>query len=218
MNTKTCRLTALLSIASVLFGPLTLRADENAPVPLPAPRLERGLSLMKALEQRRSSREFSGKKIPLPVLSDLLWSGFGMNRPESDHRTAPSAMNSQEVDIYLASAEGLWLFEAKPHRLQPVLSEDIRGLTGGQSYVTKAPLALIFVADLSRLTRAKPDQRERYAGIDTGYVSQNIYLFCASEGLATVVHEVSNRKKLAEKMRLRPDQKIILAQSVGYPK
>jgi len=128
-------------------------------------------------------------------------------------------MNAQEIDIYVAKADGLWLYEAKTHRLAPVAPEqDLRADTGGQAYVTQAPLALIFVADLSRQTRARPDQREHYAGIDTGCISQNIYLFCASEGLATVVHEVGNRERLAQKMRLRPDQRIILAQAVGYPR
>jgi nitroreductase len=126
-------------------------------------------------------------------------------------------MNSQEIEIYVARPEGSYVYEAQSHRLRPVAGGDIRSKTGGQDFVKVAPLAVIFVADLSRLEKAKPEDRERYAAIDAGYVSQNIYLFCASEGLATVVHEL-DRKALTELLELKPDQRIILAQSVGYPK
>lgn len=126
-------------------------------------------------------------------------------------------MNSQEVDLYVALPGGLYVYEAKPHQLKPVLDKDLRAKTSGQPFATNAPVVLIFVADLPRLTRANPDQRPFYAGIDTGYISQNIYLYCASEGLATVVYDL-DRAPLAAAMKLRPEQRIILAQAVGYPK
>jgi len=126
-------------------------------------------------------------------------------------------MNSQEVDLYVATAEGLYLYDAKANQLQPVLAKDIRAQTGSQQFVKEAPVSLIFVADLARLTKAKPADRELYAGIDTGFISQNVYLYCASEGLATVVHAV-DRAVLAKSMSLRPEQKVILAQAVGHPK
>lgn len=213
-----CNLLSALPPMVCLLLALSGSGAEPPPVQLPPPRLDRGLPLMRALQERRTIREYSPKPLPLLVLSELLWAGCGVNRPESGHRTAPTAMNSQEIDIYVATAEALYLYEAKSHQLKPILAEDIRLQTGGQDFVKQAPLALIFVADLSRMVKAEPSQRERYAGIDTGYVSQNIYLYCAAEGLATVVHEVTDRKILAEKMRLRPDQRIVLAQSVGYPK
>ena len=117
----------------------------------------------------------------------------------------------------MALASGTYLYDARSHHLKPVLSEDLRAKTGGQDYIQTAPVALLFVADLSRMVKAKPEERERFAGIDTGYISQNIYLYCASEGLASVVHEL-DRRQLPSLLKLKPDQRIILAQAVGYPK
>jgi nitroreductase len=193
------------------------KAEELKPIPLPAPQTEGGKPLMQALQQRRTNRELQPDKLPVQVLANLLWAGFGINRPENGHRTAPSAMNSQEVDLYVALPGGLYVYDAKPHQLKPVLDKDLRAKTSGQPFATNAPVVLIFVADLPRLTRANPDQRPFYAGIDTGYISQNIYLYCASEGLATVVYDL-DRAPLAAAMKLRPEQRIILAQAVGYPK
>jgi len=170
---------------------------------------------MQALRERKTSREFSSKQLPPQLLSDLLWAAFGVNRPEIAHRTAPSAMNAQEVDIYAATADGLYLYNAPHHQLQPVLTADIRAQTSGQEFATNAPLTLIFVADYSRMTKAKPEQKEFYSGIDTGYISQNVYLFCAAEGLATVARGWVDRPALAQRMRLGPHQRIVLAQTVG---
>ncbi len=192
------------------------RAAEPSPVQLPPPRTEGGQPFLRVLKERKTIREFSPKPLPAELLSSLLWAGFGVNRPESNHRTAPSAMNSQEIDLYVATAEGVFLYEPKANRLQPVASGDLRRKTGGQDFVKAAPVALVFVADLARLSKAEPKDRERYAWIDTGYISQNVYLFCASEGLATVVHEL-DRAALKEALRLKPDQTVILAQSVGFP-
>ena len=171
---------------------------------------------MQVLKDRKTTREFSTNALPMQILADLLWGGFGTNRADG-HRTAPSTMNSQEIDIYVALASGTYVYEAQRHELRPVTPGDLRAKTGGQDFVKVAPVALIFVADLSRMEKAKPEDRERYAAIDTGYVSQNIYLYCASEGLATVVHEL-DRRQLPGLLKLKPDQRIILAQSVGYPK
>ena len=186
-------------------------------ISLPPAQTVGGKPLMEALRDRRTTRELTTNALPLPVLANLLWAGFGINRPATDHRTAPSAMNSQEVEIYVARADGLYLYAPKPHRLMPVLSGDLRAQTTGQAFGTNAPVVLIYVADLSRLTKAKPEDRPFYAGIDTGFISQNIYLYCASAGLATVVYDL-NRPPLAAAMKLRPDQRIILCQAVGYPK
>lgn len=176
-----------------------------------------GKPLMQALKERQTVRDFSPASLPPQVLSDLLWAGDGINRPEISHRTAPSALNSQEIDIYVATATGIYVYDAKGNRMMPVGLGDIRVRTGGQDYVKVAPVALILVADLTRLTKAKPEDKEWLATIDAGYISQNIYLFCASAGLATVVHE-TDRIGMREALHLKPDQKIIIAQSVGYPK
>jgi nitroreductase len=192
-------------------------AEDLKPIPLPAPQTQGGKPLMEALQQRRTTREILPYKLPMQVLGNLLWAGFGINRPESGQRTAPSAMNSQEVALYVALPEGLYVYEAKPHQLKPVLDKDLRARTSSQAFATNAPVVLVYVAELPRLSRANPDQRPFYAGIDTGCISQNIYLYCASEGLATVVYEL-DRAPLAAAMNLRPEQRIILAQAIGYPK
>lgn len=203
--------------AGVVLGGLSAAAAEWAPVRLPPPQTDGGKPLMQALQQRRTIRQFSPKSLSEQVLSNLLWAGFGVNRPETGHRTAPSALNAQELDLYVIMAEGAFVYEPGPHQLRPVAAGDLRALTGSQPFVKEAPVAVVFVADLARLARAKPEDREFYAAVDTGYVSQNIYLFCASEGLATVVHDL-DRAPLAKALQLRTEQRIILAQSIGYPK
>jgi nitroreductase len=154
----------------------------------------------------------------MEVLSNMLWAAFGVNRPDSGKRTAPSARNWQEIDIYVATADGLYVYDAKAHMSKRVLAEDIRAMTGRQTYVGEAPVNLIYVADLSRMGGATDADKVFYSAADTGFISQNVYLYCASEGLATVVRGLIDRPALAKAMKLRSDQKVILAQSVGYPK
>ena len=172
---------------------------------------------MQALKERRTMRAFSPKELPLQIISDMLWAANGINRPESGHRTAPSAMNMQEIDIYVSMAGGLYLFDAKNNILAPVLAEDIRALTGGQPFVKDAPVNLIYVADLSKMSKLPADAADFYSATDTGFISENVYLYCASAGLATVVRGHVDRAALAKAIKLRADQKIILAQTVGYP-
>jgi SagB-type dehydrogenase family enzyme len=200
-----------------IYSPLTY-AQETTPTKLPAPQTEGGKPLMQALKERKTSREFSLKELPLQVISDLLWAANGINRQDSGHRTAPSAMNMQEIDIYLAKADGLYLFDAKENSLILILAEDIRAVTGGQPFVKDAPLNLIYVADLRKMSKPSADAADFYAATDTGFVSENVYLYCASAGLATVVRGWFDKPALAKAMKLRNDQKIVLTQTVGYPK
>ena len=202
-------------VATLLLA-LPLGAAELVPISLPAPERTGGRPLMQVLQERKSIREIGTNAIPLQSLANLLWAGFGTNRVE-DHRTAPSTMNARVIDIYVALPEGVYVYEAQGHRLRPVVAGDLRSKTGGQDFVKTAPVALIFVADLPRLEKAKPEDRERYANIDAGFISQNIYLYCASAGLATVVHEL-DRRELPALLKLKPGQRIIIAQSVGFPK
>ena len=210
-------LTGLLA-AAVLFSTSGIPASpqEAKPIVLPKPQTEGGKPLMQALKERKTTREFVLDKLPPQILSDLLWAGFGINRPEIDHRTAPSAQNCQEIDLYVATADGLYVYDAKAHQLQPVLADDLRAKTSGQAFAKEAPLTLVLVADYSRM-KAKPEDKDRYATIDAGFIAQNVYLFCASAGLGAVVHDL-DRRTLAEAMKLRPDQQIVIAQAVGYPK
>jgi nitroreductase len=189
---------------------------EDKVVALPAPQTDGGKPLMQLLKARQSAREFDTAKLPLPVLSNLLWAASGINRADG-RRTAPTAANFQEIDIYAATADGLFLYVPKGHQLQTVLTEDIRALAGTQDYVKTAPLDLIYVADIAKIKRSA-DEQAMYSAADTGFIGQNVYLFCTSEGLATVIRALIDRPALAKAMHLRPEQKIILSQSVGYPK
>jgi SagB-type dehydrogenase family enzyme len=193
-------------------------AEQQKPIPLPEPERDGGKPLMQALNERQTSRSYSPEALPEQVLSNLLWAAFGINRPESGKRTAPSAVNWQEIDIYVSIADGLFLYHAAEHALYPILLEDIRAATGAQSFVADAPVNLVFVADYTKMGSASTEDKDFYSAADTGFISQNVYLFCASEGLATVVRGYLDRPALHEAMRLKPDQKIILAQTVGYPR
>jgi SagB-type dehydrogenase family enzyme len=193
-------------------------AAELLPVKLPPPNMSSGKSLMQSLQARKSSRDFSAKKLPVDIFSNLLWAACGINRPESGRRTAPSAVNWQEIDVYVAMVDGLYLYDAKEHVLKPVVAQDIRALTGKQAFVKEAPVNLIYVADYSRMGGANAEERNSYAAADAAFISQNVYLFCASEGLATVVRGWIDKDVLAKAMGLRDNQKIVLSQTVGYPK
>jgi nitroreductase len=205
-----------LLCAILILCPLTGLAQVLQPVQLPKPETDGGRPLMQALKDRASARTFSSQSVPLQVVSNLLWAAFGLNRPQSGKRTAPSAMNWQETDVYLATAKGLYLYDARAQKLNPVLRGDLRGQTGTQPFVKDAPLNLIYVADLAKAGDGSAE-RDMYVAADTGFIAENVYLFCASQGLATVVRGSIDRTMLAKTMRLRPDQRIILAQTVGYP-
>lgn len=206
---------ARLCAAALLLLPSCAFSLE--PLALPKPCTEGGKPLMQALKERKSGREFSPKKLPPQVLSDLLWAAWGVNRPDG-RRTAPSASNRQEIDIYVATPEAVWLFDARGHRLMPVAAKDLRALTGGQDFVASAPLNLVYVADFGRMGTASEPDKVLYSAAGAGFISQNVYLYCASEGLVTVVRGTVNRAGLAKALGLRPEQRIILAQTVGYAK
>ncbi len=216
MRDRSRRFPSRLGLMIALLG-LTSLSLQAQTIKLPPPQTDGGIPLMQALKARRSSRAFLSKPLPDQTLSNLLWAAFGVNRPDG-RRTAPSAHNWQEIDIYVARADGLYLYLPKEHALQLVLKEDVRGLTGVQEFVREAPVNLIYVADFDRMKGATEEDKQFYSAADTGFIAQNVYLFCASEGLATVVRGTIDRPKLAAKMGLRPAQRITLAQTVGFPK
>lgn len=206
-------------IFSFLLVPLlALTVSAQEPVSLPAPQTEGGIPLMKAFSLRQTHREFSGRSLTNQQLSNLLWAADGINRPESGKRTAPSAMNFQEIDLYVVMEKGVYVYDAEKHQLRGVASGDSRALTGIQAFAADAPLTLVLVADLAKMTKADTATRDLYAMADAAYISQNIYLFCASEGLNTGARAYIDKEKLAPALKLKADQKIMLAQSVGYPK
>jgi SagB-type dehydrogenase family enzyme len=192
-------------------------AQTLKPVQLPPPQTSGGRPLMQVLKDRKSSRKFSPDTLSARTLSDLLWAAFGINGPDG-HRTAPSAMNWQEVSIYVVTSEGVYIYDAKDNTLDPLLAGDFRATTGTQSFVKDAAVNLVYVSDLSKTNRASSSDAEMFTSADVGFISQNVYLYCASEGLATVVRGSVNRAALAKTLKLRPNQKIILSQSVGFPK
>lgn len=206
-----------IAITLLFFG-FSFYVSAAELIKLPPPQLSGGKSLMQALKERRSERSFTAAKLPLNVLANMLWAACGMNRPDAGKRTAPSAMNRQQIDVYVALPEGLFLYDAKGHILKPIVSQDVRVLTGKQSFVAQAPVNLIYVADYKKMGNISDEEKKFYSATDTGFISENVYLFCASEGLATVVRGSIDTEALSKAMKLGDHQKIILAQTVGYPK
>lgn len=201
----------------MMLMPTLALAQEDAALELPPPQTLRTMLLSDALKARKSSREFSEQPLPLGLVSSLLWAAFGINRPDSGKRTAPSAHNWQEIEVYAALPDGVYRYDAAAHALRPTVSGDLRRLTGLQDFVGRAPLNLVYVANLSRMTDASTEDRAFFLAADAAFIAQNVYLFCAAESLATVVRGLVDRKALAAAMGLRPDQRIVLAQTVGYP-
>jgi nitroreductase len=192
-------------------------AQTRQPLVLPPARSEGGKPLTAALRLRRSTRAYSTQALSAQTLSDLLWAAFGVNRPSGD-RTAPYWKHVMVMDIYAATADGVWLYEPKTHALLPHLSQDIRAQTGTQDFVADAPLNLIYVAHGERMTDVSPEDRRLYASVDTGFIGQNVYLYCASEGLATVFRGSVDGAALARTLGLADQQFVTFAQTVGYPK
>ncbi len=208
-----------LSLFAALFAaPLLLAAQEPEIVKLPAPQTTGGQPLLDCLRLRQSARNFGTEKLPPQVLSNLLWAADGINRPESGKRTAPSAVNWQDIDIYAAMEDGLFLYLPKEHALKKILAEDVRAATGTQDFVKSAPLDLVYVSDYAKIPNGPDENKRFHSGAHTGFISQNVYLYCASAGLITVVRGLVDREAAAKALKLRPDQHITLAQTVGYPK
>lgn len=184
---------------------------------LPAPVVAPQITLAEALRQRRSVRAFSTETVSAEMLSALLWAAFGINRPSTRHRTAPSAHNWQEIDVFVVLAQGSYRFDAHSHRLNLVKAEDLRAATGTQEFVGEAPVNLVYVANFDCMNGATAEERHFLAGADAGCIAQNVYLYCAGAGLATVVRGLVDRRQLAHDLGLRPTQRIVLAQTVGWP-
>jgi len=209
----------LLSVSSIVLSLAIAGAAEQKfeAIKLAPPQVEKGKPLMQALKNRQSLRNIAADKLPLQELGNILWAACGINRPESGKRTAPTAKNWQEIDVYVALPEGLYLYDAREHILAPVLNEDIRPFAGKQKFIQTAPVVLIYTADFDKMTKASEENKIFYSTTDTGFISQNVYLYCASEGLSTVVIGMVDKPRLEQKMKLKPAQHVILTQPVGYP-
>lgn len=183
---------------------------------LPTPVVAPQIVLAEALRQRRSVRAYSTEAVSAETLSALLWAAFGINRPSTHHRTAPSARNWQEIDIFVVLAQGSYRFDAHKHRLDLVKAKDLRGATGTQDSVGEAPVNLVYVANFDRMIGATDEERHFLAGAEAGCIAQNVYLYCTGAGMATVVRGLMDRRQLAHDLGLRPTQRIVLAQTVGW--
>ena len=194
------------------------RGDSVPTLVLPPACQGGGLPLMEALLQRRSQREFATTALPVHTLGDLLWAACGVNRPALGGRTAPRAMDLQEIDVYVALPAGLYRYEPAGHSLRLEVTGDVRAATGNQDFIAEAALDLVFVADNSRVQLVQGEQRDDYAYTTAGAMAQNVYLYCAWQGLATVLRAWVDRGALGAAMELGADQQVLLAQTVGYPK
>lgn len=207
----------LTLVLATITCPYSLGAQTLPTIKLPPPQTDAGRPLMKVLKERKSTREFAAAALSQQTLSNLLWAAFGINRPDG-HHTAPSAMNWQEISIYVVTPIGAYVYDANENALNPAVAGDFREATGTQSFVKDAAVNLVYVSDLSKISDAASPDAQMFTAADVGFIAQNVYLYCASEGLATVVRGSIDRPLLAKTLKLRSDQKIILAQSVGYPK
>lgn len=197
--------------------PEPAKGSSTGQIALPPPDTQGGLALMQALERRRSAREFAPDALPLELLSSLLWAAYGRNRPDGG-RTAPSALNAQEIDVVVALPSGAYRYDSAANRLCLLAASDLRRVTGYQDFVDEAPLDLVYIADHRRMGFVPVEHREHYAWFAAGAIAQNVYLFSASNGLAAVVRAWIDRAAIADALGLTHDQQVLVSQTVGYPK
>jgi len=212
---------AVLGIPSIDF------AQEPQPIALPKPEKDGGKSVLASIQERKTMRNVSPDPLPAQTLSNLLWAAFGVNRPEGMRgkpgRTAASASNSQEIDLYVALPQGVYLYEAVSHRLMPVVAGDFRARSGRGAAGT-APVNIFYVVDLARyVVEGQPDRaigdpevQKSYYFVATGLIASNVYLFAASQGLAAWFHNC-DKVNTPKEFKLRPEQRVLFAQTVGYP-
>lgn len=206
-----------VTLLIILFSVIPVLSQVIETVTLPEPRKTGGMPLFEALNNRQTLRDYTDRELDIQTISNLLWAAFGINR-EDGKRTAPTARDWREFDIYVVTAGGWYVYDAEKHALLKMSNEDRREYAGRQDFVHTAPLTLIYVADYDRMTGATDDIRDFYAATDVGFISQNVYLFCASEGLGTCVLGQVDRDKMREAFRLRPGQRVVLSQTMGYPR
>jgi SagB-type dehydrogenase family enzyme len=219
MKTTSCKMILSVLILSVLATCLVVPSTGSEPlepVPLPPPETSGGMPLMQTLGSRMSTKQFSQQVIPRDQISNLLWAAFGINRPESGKRTAATAVNCQDIEVYVVLEKAAYVYQADEHRLIPVVNRDVRSLAATQPYAELAPVNLVYVSDYDKMPDRFLDKKPIYAAFHAGSISQNVYLYCASAGLGTVVRDSVDRTGLRDALNLRKDQVIVMAQSVGY--
>ena len=208
----------LLLIAILLLPLWVVGQQTNNNIALPEPQTSGGMPLMEALSLRKSARSFSDNTLSMQQLSNLLWAACGVNRKESGKRTAPSAVNWQQIDVYVVLPQAAYRYEAKENKLIWIAGGDLRQQMGKQSFTGNAAVMLAFICDYSKMGKDRDEESKKfYAATDTGFISQNVYLFCASEGLSSVVLGYIDRDEISKNLLLRSDQKVVLTQAVGFP-
>ncbi len=206
-----------LTLSLFVILPLIMIGQKAEIISLPDADKTGGMPLMEALNERHSSREYSAKNLSDQQIADMLWAAWGVNRDNGKH-TAPSSRNKQEMEVYMSTADGLFLYLPEKHALKKIHDKDILAITGGQDFVDDAAVNLIFVADYRKAgDDVTADDYRCTSGTNAGFMSQNVYLWCASEGLATVVRGWFDREELHEAMGLEVFRDVILCQTVGYP-
>ncbi len=209
-------LTVICSVSvTCLIHPLS-GSEPLEPIHLPAPDTSGGVPLMQALKNRMSTKSFTNKAIPRNQISNLLWAAFGINRPESGKRTAATAVNCQDIQIFVVFDNAVYVYRAEDHCLVPVAQRDVRPLAATQEYARVAPVNLVYVSDQSKMPENMQDKRPIYAAFHAGAISQNVYLYCASAGLGAVVRDGVDRAGLKSVLNLNDKQVIVMVQSVGY--
>jgi SagB-type dehydrogenase family enzyme len=206
----------MLKTKIVLFALVVTHFLTGQNIDLPVAQKTGGMPLMEALAKRTSVRAYDTTEISIQQLSNLLWASFGVNRPDG-RRTAPSANNKQEMEIYVLLKTGAYVYDAHNNRLIQVINEDIRSQVGDLRF-SEAPVQLIFIADLMKRGGNNDEEKLKTANIDCGYISQNTYLYCTSEGLVTLARGGFKKDLLSIKLNLRPEQRIIITHPVGFPK
>lgn len=210
-------------------GTSSSSTQDLEPIALPKPQTDGGKRVLAAIQERKTIRNISAEKLPLQVLSNLLWAAFGVNRENGKGpfgqigRTAASASNSQEIDLYVALPEGVYLYEAVPHRLTPVVPGDFRARSGRRA-AARAPVNIFYIVDIAKYSKAPfqepglrdPEIQKSYYCVATGLIAGNVYLFAASQGLAAHFHNCDKQNTVRE-FKLRPEQRVLFAQTVGYP-
>ena len=213
---RTMSSTIIFSVlATCLVGPLSA-SEPLETIHLPPPETSGGMPLMQALSNRRSTKEFTQQVIERNRISNLLWAAFGINRPESGKRTVATAVNCQDIEVYVVFETAIYVYQAKEHRLIPVVNRDVRSLAATQGYAQVAPINLVYVSDYSKMADRFKDKKPIYAAFHAGSISQNVYLYCASAGLGAVVRDSVDRAGLRDALNLSDNQVIVMAQSVGY--
>jgi len=203
----------LIVVTLILSGMLSAQD-----IKLPAPQTTGGMPLMEALNQRQSKRDYAAQDLSKQQLSNLLWAAYGYNRGQQEKHTAPSSMNYQEIEIYVTLSSGLYFYDVKNHVLVQKNKKDLRSATGKQDFVKDAPLNIVYVANYANNEKINEDNWLHYSYANVGFISQNIYLYCASEGLGTVVRGWFDKDALESALQLPQDNVVILTQSVGVVK